>query len=66
MKTLGELRVRIDHNTTFNDNVATLKKATAALIDLCDSFKENDPRLMALAMTSYEQAAMWAVKAATA
>ena len=34
-------------------------------IDICEDFKHLDPRLAALAQTAYEEAAMWAVKAAT-
>ncbi len=66
MKTLGENRVRIDFNVSFNDNVAKIKKQTADLINLCEEFKGMEPRLAALAQTAYEEAAMWAVKAATA
>lgn len=36
------------------------------MIDLCEQLKAKDGRLAALAQTSYEEAAMWAVKAATA
>ena len=65
-KTLGENRVRIDFNVTFNDDVAKIKKQTADLINLCETVKQQDPRLIALAQTYYEIAAMFAVKAATA
>jgi hypothetical protein len=35
------------------------------LIDLCEKLKSKGPRLASLAKTSYEEGAMWAVKAAT-
>ena len=68
--TLGEQRVRIDFNVTADDNVALLKKHTAELINLCESLKAINPsgekaRLFALAQTSFEEAAMWAVKGVT-
>jgi len=50
------------------DLVDKIKKDTAALIDLLhDSNEEmdHDGRLIALALTAYEEAAMWAVKAVT-
>jgi len=65
-RTLGEQRVRVDFNVSFNDNVAKIKKQTADLINLCEEIKKDEPRLAALAQTAYEEAAMWAVKAATA
>ena len=43
-----------------------LKQKTAELINLVETLKEKDGRLVSLALTSYEEAAMWAVKAATA
>jgi hypothetical protein len=36
------------------------------MIDLCETLKAKDARLASLAQTHYEDAAMWAVKAATA
>jgi hypothetical protein len=51
--------------------VDRIKQDTAKLIDLCNdqqaaaNIKGETLRLWALAMTSYEEAAMWAVKAAT-
>jgi hypothetical protein len=50
--------------------VTKIKRYTADLIDIChsESGKTDDPeakRLWALAMTHYEDAAMWAVKGAT-
>lgn len=71
--TLGEDRVRIKFNPSADDLVSTIKQRTAELIDLCDANKrESKPansevnRLWALAQTHFEDAAMWAVKAATA
>lgn len=62
---IGAQRVREDFNPS-NDNVVDkIKRYTADLIDLCEDLKPLDPRLAALAQTSYEEAAMWAVKAAT-
>lgn len=67
--TKGEQRVR----TTFNPNndsvVDQVKQKTAELINLVDLINKPDSevhRLKALAQTTYEEAAMWAVKAATA
>jgi hypothetical protein len=63
---IGEDRVRIKFNPSDNTLVNQIKQKTAELIDLCETLKEKDPRLAALAQTHYEDAAMWAVKAATA
>lgn len=64
---IGEQRVRTGFNPSDNWLVTEIKRQTAALIELCeDELKPLDPRLAALAQTAYEQAAMWAVKAATA
>ncbi len=67
-QTTGEERVRTQfvpsgHNT---EVVTEIKAKTAELIDLCEKVSLRAPRLAALAMTAYEEAAMWAVKAATA
>jgi hypothetical protein len=67
--TKGEIRVRIDFNVSSNSNVDLIKHKTAELINLIDSLPNKNgemERLKSLAMTSYEEAAMWAVKAATA
>jgi hypothetical protein len=64
---LGEDRVRIKFNPEDNTLVHQIKQKSAELIDLCEEkLKSKDPRLAALAQTHYEDAAMWAVKAATA
>jgi hypothetical protein len=68
--TIGEDRVRVKFNPSAEGMVDKIKQKTAELIDLCDEHRlaHKDPeeaRLWALAMTHYEDAAMWAVKAAT-
>lgn len=63
--TLGEQRVRRTFNPTSNRQVEEIKIATAELIDMCEELKAKDARLASLAQTAYEEAAMWAVKAAT-
>jgi hypothetical protein len=64
-QTVGEQRVRTKFNPSANSDVEIIKNKSAELIDLCEKFKAKDPRLASLAQTSYEEAAMWAVKAAT-
>lgn len=63
---IGSERVRVSFNPSADDFVATIKHKTAELIDLCEAIKHRDARLSALAQTAYEEAAMWAVKCATA
>lgn len=70
-KTLGEKRVRTDFNVSGSSTVDEIKQKSAELINLVNSLPvEAGPseksRLIALASTTYEEAAMWAVKAATA
>jgi len=65
-QTIGELRVRTQFNPSADSVVDQIKQKTAELINLCETLKEKDPRLVATAQTTYELAAMWAVKAATA
>lgn len=62
---LGAQRVRESFNPSKDNMVDKIKRYTADLIDLCEELKPLDPRLASLAQTSYEEAAMWAVKAAT-
>jgi hypothetical protein len=67
---LGASRVREDFNPSKNDLVTKIKRYSADLIDLCHDEQDKgveseEARLWALAMTHYEDAAMWAVKAAT-
>jgi hypothetical protein len=64
-KSYGEKIVRTDFNVTGSDMVNQIKTKTAELINLISSLNV-DPRLTSLAITSYEEAAMWAVKSATA
>ena len=73
MATTGEYRVGISFNPTGNKVVDKVKRAAADFIDLVESIAnvqngvevEEAKRLKALAMTHIEDAAMWAVKAAT-
>jgi hypothetical protein len=63
---IGEDRVRVMFNPSADSIVDQIKQKTADLINLCEMLKPLDARLASLAQTSYEEAAMWAVKAATA
>lgn len=65
-KTIGETRVRTSFNPSNDSIVDLLKQKSAELINLCEQLKSKDGRLASLAQTAYEEAAMWAVKAATA
>lgn len=70
--TIGEDRVRVKFNPSANAGVDSIKQETAKLIDWCEEMKNESAgkpekaRCAALAQTAYEEAAMWAVKAATA
>jgi hypothetical protein len=67
-KTLGENRIRVGFNPSAESVVDIIKNKTAELINLvneCPSQEGETKRLMSLAMTAYEEAAMWAVKAVT-
>lgn len=72
-ETIGEKRVRTEFNPSEVGNVNCIKQSTATLINVCEEMKpkpgeEFDAekvRLISLAQTAYEEAAMWAVKAAT-
>ena len=61
----GERLVRVAFNPSGNDVVDELKRTTATIIDLIQAHKALDPRLAALSVTTYEAAAMWAVKLMT-
>lgn len=69
--TLGEYRVGILFNPSHNETVDKIKRAAADLIDMIDVILNEDAergevqRLKAIAITNIEDAAMWAVKAAT-
>jgi hypothetical protein len=65
-KTIGEQRVRIEFNPSNEDSVFQIKQKAAELINICEELKGKDGRLASLAQTGFEDAAMWAVKAATA
>lgn len=62
---LGKDRVRAGFNPSGDPRVESIKSLSAQLIDICEDLKASDPRLASLAQTAYEEAAMWAVKAAT-
>jgi hypothetical protein len=69
---LGAQRVRMDFNPTKNNDVHVIKSMTGALINICSELDKKGGkesvekrRLIALANTAYEEAAMWAIKAAT-
>lgn len=64
--TIGEARVRTQFNPSNDGIVDQIKQKSAELINLCEELKAKDGRLASLAQTAYEEAAMWAVKAATA
>lgn len=64
-QTLGEFRVRTTFNPSNVSEIDQIKQKTAELIDLISKVGK-DNRLTALAQTAYEEAAMWAVKSATA
>ena len=63
---IGEFRVRTRFNPSNDSLVDQIKQKSAELIDLCETLKVKDTRLASLAQTHFEDAAMWAVKAATA
>lgn len=66
--TLGQKRVRVSFNPSRDNQVDRIKDMAAVLIDTIYAMEAEDgeqARLFALAMTSVEEAAMWAVKAAT-
>jgi len=62
---IGEARVRTAFNPSDDAAVTVIKNKTAELINLCETLKAADPRLASIAMTTFEEAAMWAVKLAT-
>ena len=72
--TVGEYRVGINFNPSNDDTVGKIKRMAADLIDAVYDIEDESmnpqtdserKRLKALAMTHVEDAAMWAVKAAT-
>lgn len=63
---IGAKRVRTNFNPSSNLDVDFIKNSSAQLINFVEDMKSKDPRLASLAQTAYEEAAMWAVKLATA
>jgi hypothetical protein len=71
--TKGEYRVGINFNPSADDAVGQIKRMAADLIDYIETIRDGEAgehamevrRLKALAQTHVEDAAMWAVKAAT-
>jgi hypothetical protein len=72
MASLGEKRVRVTFNPSAVSAVDNFKQVCAGLIDKCKEVEDDaagDPeviRLCRLAMTDFENGAMWIVKALTA
>lgn len=72
-QTLGQKRVKAEFNPAKNDLVDQIKNKSAELIDLLETMRVNTQdgqsatgekqRLISLAQTDIESAAMWAVKA---
>ena len=62
---IGAHRVRESFNPSGDNLVDKIKRYSADCIDFCEEHKDKDPRLAALAMTAFEEAAMWAVKLVT-
>jgi hypothetical protein len=69
MVTRGDYRVGRSFNPSGSEMVDNIKRLAAEAIDLIDTIPDHDEgeikRLKALAQTAAEDAAMWAVKAAT-
>jgi hypothetical protein len=69
MATKGEYRVGISFNPSKSEMVDKIKQLAAEAIDLIETIPDHDEgeirRLKAQAQTCTEDAAMWAVKAAT-
>ena len=71
--TLGEKRVRTNFNVSGDNTVDYIKIETAVLINHMEEVRKNKTvedkaefnRLISLSQTAFEEAAMWAVKAAT-
>lgn len=65
--TLGQNLVVKSFNPSQFPEVDLLKQKTAELIDFCDEhLMHRDARWASEAITKFEEACMWAVKAATA
>lgn len=67
--TKGEYRINVDFNPSGDDTVNRIKRAAADFIDMVEAIDGQASgeiaRLKAQAQTTIEDAAMWAVKAAT-
>jgi len=70
-QTFGEKRIKTTFNPSGVGNVNFIKEKSAELINVLQEMKPEfhgdgeQIRLISLAQTAYEEAAMWAVKAAT-
>lgn len=66
---LGEDRVRKTFNPSANMEVEDIKQRAADCINWCENRRngagDEKARLLSLAQTAFEEAAMWAVKAVT-
>lgn len=62
---VGEKIVRTEFNPSSMGEVSILKTKTAEIINQIDGLRDLDPRLAAIAITKFEEAAMFAVKLAT-
>lgn len=69
-QTLGQRRVKADFNPAKQDTVDQIKNKAAELIDLLEGLRNlpltgtgEKQRLVSLAQTAAEEAAMWGVKA---
>jgi hypothetical protein len=72
-QTLGQKRVKAEFNPAKSDLVSQIKDKSAELIDLVEKMRIHEVegayissekhRVISIAQTSYEEAAMWAVKA---
>lgn len=68
--TFGERAVGLTFNPSGDKDVATLKEAAAAFIDVCNDLRSQTQsgerkRLYSIAITEAQSAQMWSVKAAT-
>lgn len=73
-KTIGENRIRVEFNPNKDEIVSFLKQEFAELINKLEDqrnavpMRETNPekqRLISIAQTAIEEAAMWAVKSVT-
>lgn len=72
-KTLGQIRVRTESDVTKADDISLIKQQTASLIDVLEDLRKDNramidqekQRLISIAQSKYEEAAMFAVKALT-